>query len=135
MKNTNNRSNIKNSNKLRQEFELRLEKVTISLIMFCKNKVMSGDFRIIQGQVVRSISSIGANCFEARAASSKKDYIRFFCYSLKSANETKYWLKIIEECYCPQQFIKELQMIRKEVTEISSILAASILTMKGKRRI
>ena len=82
-------------------------------------------------QLIRSCTSIGANIVEARASSSKRDYIRFFEIALKSANETKYWLILIEEV--APQYKKEVEDLLKEITEISNIIASGILTMKGKK--
>ena len=80
---------------------------------------------------MRSGTSIGANYFEARAANSKNDFINFFNHSLKSANESKFWLEIlIDANKCNLQIAKNLL---NEATEIANILASSILTMKGKK--
>lgn len=48
-------------------------------------------------QLLRSAISIGANVVEGRAGSSKKDWLKFMHISLKSANETKYWLCLIRD--------------------------------------
>lgn len=45
---------------------------------------------VITDQLLRAATSIGANIVEAQAASSKKDFINFLNYALKSANETKF---------------------------------------------
>lgn len=47
---------------------------------------------IIEDQIIRSATSIGANLIEARASSSRLEYKKFYEIALKSANETKYWL-------------------------------------------
>jgi four helix bundle protein len=47
---------------------------------------------IITDQLFRSVTSIGANLVEAKSASSKKDFIKYYEIALKSANESKYWL-------------------------------------------
>ena len=86
--------------------------------------------KVITEQLLRSGTSIGANYFEARAASSKNDFINFFTHSLKSANESKFWLETlmdVEKCD-----IIKAEVLLKETTELANILAASILTLKGK---
>jgi four helix bundle protein len=88
---------------------------------------------IISDQLLRSATSIGANIFEAKSASSKKDFIRFFEFALKSANETKYWLGILREIV--SEDVTEINNILREVEEISKIVAASVLTMKGKNKV
>ena len=49
----------------------------------------------IQNQLIRSVSSIGANYSEAQDASSKKDFINKIYIAKKEAAETIYWLKLI----------------------------------------
>jgi four helix bundle protein len=53
--------------------------------------------QIISKQLLRSGTSIGANYIEAQGSSSKKDFTNFFHHSLKSANESKFWLAIIRD--------------------------------------
>lgn len=81
-KNTNKKS--KNDIKARAYyFALKI----IDLVDNLPNQISS---RVISDQLLRSTTSIGANIIEAQAASSKKDFINFLSYSLKSANETKF---------------------------------------------
>lgn len=82
-------------------------------------------------QLTRSSTSVGANVFEAKSASSRKDYIRYFEIALKSSNETKYWLIIIGKYSL--QFQEETRELYKEAYEISNIIGASVLTLKGKK--
>lgn len=51
-------------------------------------------FAIIN-QILRSGTSIGANVHEGKSGSSERELVRYLSISLKSANETEYWLKII----------------------------------------
>ena len=67
---------------------------------------------------------------EAGSASSKKDYINFYSYALKSANETIYWLNLINELISSTKSI-ELLLIESE--EFCKILASSIITMKKSK--
>jgi four helix bundle protein len=84
---------------------------------------------------MRSGTRIGANYFEAEAASSKKDYQNFFNHSLKSANESKFWLAILKDAnLIPTNLINECNWLLQETKELANIFASSILTMKGKRK-
>ncbi len=89
-------------------------------------------FWSISDQLLRSATSIGANIIEARASSSKKDFIKFYEIALKSANETIYWLEIIIEIV-PKNLLDKLKILQKETDELAKIVAASILTMKNKK--
>jgi len=79
---------------------------------------------------MRSATSIGANVIEARSASSKKDFIRYYEIALKSANETAYWLGLMKDALNVQG--SEVDHLTKEADELSRILAASLLTMKNR---
>lgn len=52
---------------------------------------------VISDQLLRAVTSIGANIIEAQAASSKRDFTNFINHGLKSANETKFWLALSKE--------------------------------------
>ena len=82
-------------------------------------------------QLIRSSTSIGANITEAQAASSKKDFTNFLNHSLKSANETKFWLAILQEIRDNKK--KDINILLSEVKEISNILGASIITLRSRR--
>lgn len=115
----------------KQEFEKRIYSFILRLIKFIDSLSNDRTSHIIINQLMRSGTSIGANYFEARGASSKSDFSNFFSYCLKSANETKFWLSIlIDAKKCNIQDANELL---KEVSEIANIFASSILTMKGRK--
>ena len=86
---------------------------------------------ILINQLVRAATSIGANIIEAKAASSKRDFGRFYDIALKSANETKYWLCLLRDgMNVPPSTIAPLL---QEAKEISNILGASLITLRKKR--
>lgn len=85
----------------------------------------------IAKQLIRSATSIGANVIEAQAASSKRDFVNFLNYALKSSNETKFWLGLLGETRGHKDLISPLLT---ETQAFSRILGASILTAKGKRQ-
>ena len=91
-----------------------------------------GDYigRTLGKQLLRSATSIGANIVEAQAASSKRDFINFYGYALKSANESKFWLGLLKDTGKASE--ETAGVLLKETHELSNILASSILTMKGK---
>ena len=121
-------------NEKKKEFKLRIYKYILRLVKFLSTLPNVPVIREIVSQVMRSGTSIGANYFEAQSACSKKDYINFFSYSLKSANETKFWLAIlIDGRLAPKNLQKECEWLLKETIEIANIFASSIITLKGKR--
>ena len=119
------------NSKFKIDFYKRLIKFSLEIISFSndlkKNKIL---WSIID-QLVRSATSIGANIIEAKASSSKLDFLKYFQIALKSANETKYWLILIKES--SPLFREKSDKLLKETDEISKIIGSAILTMKGKK--
>ncbi|MBI2851364.1 MAG: four helix bundle protein [Chloroflexi bacterium] len=58
-------------------------------------------------------------------------WIPLFEIALKSANETTYWLGLLEDALAIQG--SKMTYLLSETDEISRIIAASLLTMKNKR--
>lgn len=86
---------------------------------------------ILAKQLIKSATSIGANIVEAQASSSRRDFTNFISYALKSANETKYWLGLLGDSEKIDSNIAS--QLLTEATELSNLLGASILSLKGKR--
>jgi four helix bundle protein len=89
--------------------------------------------QVIANQLLRSATSIGANIVEAKGSSSKRDFANFFSYSLKSANETIYWLGLLKDARKVDG--PEMMFLIDETEQIAKMLGASLLTLKGKREI
>ena len=120
---------------LREEFKKRLYAYIIRVVRFLTTLPKDVVIREITSQLMRSGTSIGANYFEAQSASSRKDYQNYFTHSLKSTNESKFWLNILLDCQLvPQETVAECKWILQETDELSKIFASSILTMKGQRK-
>jgi len=117
--------------KFKSEFKKRLYTWVLRLIKFIDKLPKDSVCNVIGKQLLRSGTSILANYVEANSASSKKDFINFFTYSLKSANESKVWLSLLRDTGKGEQI--NLNWILDELIEIANILASSILTMKGKK--
>jgi len=82
--------------KFKKDFINRLIKFSIKVLKLSEKARGKRVLWSITDQLIRNATSIGANVIEAKASSSKKDYIHFFEIALKSANETIYWLIILE---------------------------------------
>jgi four helix bundle protein len=117
--------------KFKNEFKKRLYNWVLRLIRFIDKLPKDSVCNIIGKQLLRSGTSILANYIEANSASSKKDFINFFTYSLKSANESKMWLILLKDTN--KGDLDELNWLLNELTEIANIFASSILTLKGKK--
>lgn len=83
---------------------------------------------VIGKQLLRSSMSVGANISEARSSSTRKDFVNFLTHSLKSANESIFWLRLLQDSEKADQ--AGLLPLIREVDEIARILGASIITLK-----
>lgn len=79
---------------------------------------------IIINQIMRSVTSIGANDQEADGSTSRKDFIH--CYTLvrKEAKETYFWLRLISEIN--PQLKKRMEGLLQENNEIIAIVSSII---------
>lgn len=115
----------------KQEFQRRTYRFALDIIGFVEALPKGQVSHIIGDQLLRSATSVGANIVEAQAASSRKDYTNFFAYALKSANETKFWLSLLHDADKADQ--QAVAGLLQEADEIAKVLAASILTLRGRR--
>jgi four helix bundle protein len=76
----------------------------------------------VSDQIFRSGSSIGANLFEAQNAQSRKDFIHKCKIAAKEADETYYWLLVLEMI----GFEKEAEQLETPLDEVSKILNSII---------
>lgn len=106
----------------------RLFKFAIAIIKMASKlpKVPAG--YEIASQIIRSGTSIGANCEEAQGAASRKDFLNKINVSLKEARETYYWLRIIRAVGLTNS--EELEGLLIEANEIVAILTSSVRTTK-----
>ena len=117
--------------KFKTELKRKIYNWILRLIKFLDGLPKDTITRRIIDQLFRSGGSIGANYVEAQASSSKKDFVNFLHYSLKSANESKFWLAVLRDTNRGKH--NEINLLLDELIEIANILGASILTAKGKR--
>ena len=71
----------------------RTKKFAVRIIKVCvwlEDK--SNVSRTLANQLLKSGTSIGANCSEAKSAQSTRDFISKYEIALKEARETLYWL-------------------------------------------
>jgi four helix bundle protein len=67
----------------------------VEIVNYCDKLKENKDFELAS-QLLKSGTSIGANTREAQRGVSKKDFKNKFGIALKEADETKYWLEILQ---------------------------------------
>ena len=84
----------------------------------------------LSNQILRSGTSIGANIREAKFAQSNLDFISKMSISLKEANETLYWLELLNKTGYLND--TEYESIYNDGKEMLKMLQSTVLTCKAK---
>ncbi|MCL5010950.1 MAG: four helix bundle protein [Patescibacteria group bacterium] len=113
------------------DLKTRVYKFSLVVIRFLGEIQPSQINRIITNQLLRSAIYNVSEIIEAQAASSKNDFKNFMNHSLKSANETKYWLFLLRDAELVENM--KIESLIREATELSKILGASMLRLKGRK--
>ncbi len=114
-----------------EELKKRSKKFAVEIInlidLLPPNK--TGD--VIGKQLMRSATSVGANYRAACKAKSRADFICKINIVEEEADESQYWLEIIQEL----QLLPDAQCVRllREAQELSAIFAASATSAKRNR--
>ena len=120
------------NSKPKTDLKRRAYKYSIGMIEFLDTLPKDTSSQVIAKQLLRSATSIGANIVEAKGASSKRDFTNFFSHSLKSANESLYWLGLLRDAKKINS--ARLEYLLNETKELANMLGSSILTLKGKNK-
>ena len=83
---------------------------------------------ILSKQLLRSGTSIGANCREAARGQSKADFVAKMNIALKEADETAYWLELLYATDFVTQV--QFQSIYNDAEDLIKLLVSIIKTAK-----
>ncbi|MCF6341436.1 MAG: four helix bundle protein [Bacteroidales bacterium] len=100
----------------------RTKKLAVDIILFCDSLKKCKATSIVTYQLVKSSSSTGANYRAACRARSKSEFFSKICIVVEEADESEYWLEIIDEANLSNE-IEELVRLCKEANEITKIMA------------
>lgn len=83
---------------------------------------------VLSKQILRSGTAIGALVREGEFAQSKSDFINKLSIALKEANETEYWILLLQEA----KLIKDelADSLQSDCKELIAMLVASVKTAK-----
>ena len=89
-------------------------------------------FSMILGkQVLRSATSVGANYRAACRAKSRKDFINNLKIVEEEADETLFWLEMIEETGIFSH--GKLESLKTETNEVISMIVTSLKTLRSNQ--
>ena len=102
-------------------------KFALRIVRLSRHLKSNREFELSR-QVIRSGTSVGALVREVEFAQSKADFINKLSIALKEANETEYWLDLLNDGeYISAQMHKS---IKPDIEEIIKLLISSIKTSK-----
>ena len=104
-------------NKSQLPIKDRSFKFAVEIVKFC-NRLKEHRQYEISNQLIRSGTSIGANLREASNGYSKKDFIYKISIAQKEADETIYWLEILNEVMNES----EVESLKNEATQLLKII-------------
>src|SRR5688500_7102126 len=84
--------------------------------------------RCLVDQLLKAGTAVGANLEEAKAGSSKRDFIRYVEIALREARETSYWLRICAALELAPR--GELGALRDESDHVARSLGAIAVSSK-----
>jgi four helix bundle protein len=115
----------------KHEFKNRLYVFTLDLLKNVEKIPTDLVSKNLCNQLIRSGTSVLANYIEGQSASTRKELTNYLNISLKSANESKVWLSLLKDMKKLDAEVYE--SLIDELTQLSKILAASILSLKKEK--
>ena len=117
--------------KLKNDVKARAFVLSLNVIEMCDHLPNKKAVWVITDQLLRSSMSIGANITEAKSASSRLDFKKFYEIALKSAHESMYWLSLLKMSKLGKS--DTIDPLLGEIDEISKMLGKSVITLKSKK--
>lgn len=113
-----------------EELKIRTKKFSLRIIDVVEKLPNSISGRTVANQIVRSGTSVGANYRAVCRARSDKEFISKMGVVIEEADETLFWLEIMQE----KKWIdhSELNLIWKEGNELTAIFVSTIKKIKSR---
>ena len=106
----------------KNDLETRTKALAIAVIRFVSAGKPSPAMQIVSRQLMRSATSVGANCREASRAESRRDVTHKIALAEKECAEMQYWLEICSAVNLGSQ--AGLKHLFAEATEVLAILVS-----------
>jgi len=121
-------TNFQSTNKTNmKKFDIhdRIFRFVIEVLELIKYIPQTVENKIIINQLVRSVTSVGANDQEADGVSSRKDFMHCYTIVRKELKETRYWLSILSELdnKLKSKFSNSIRENNELIKIISSIIS------------
>jgi four helix bundle protein len=102
------------------ELKKRTQRFAVDIIKFVETLPSNRSLNVLVNQLLRSSSSVGANYRSACKRKSTADFINKIIISEEEADESIYWLELMEESGLVNN--NSLLTLKKEATELTAFL-------------
>ena len=121
------------SGKYKVDLKERLLDFAIHIIKFISTIPSRKEFEVIKYQLSRSATSIGAN-YEESQTSTFNEFLHKVKIALREANESSYWLKIIDALnIADKDQVKTLLIESQEIGKILGSIAVKVDNMRKEK--
>ena len=120
---------MKDKNKI-YDLKERTFQLSLNIIYFARKIPFNSIDNIIIKQLVRSITSIGANYEEADEAYPKPDFFYKIGIAKKEAKESKYWLSLIKASFKLEN--KDIELCNNFIKETIELTKISNSILKNR---
>jgi four helix bundle protein len=113
------------------EMKKRTKSFALRVIELVESLPRNRVTEVIGRQLLRAATSVGANYRAACRAKSRADFISKMGTVEEEVDETSYWIELLEES--GKVKTQQLDALKREADELTSIIVASINTAKQSR--
>lgn len=103
----------------------RIFKFSVCVLKFVEKLPRNYTNQVISAQLIRSVTSMGANSQEADGTNTRKDFIHCFTTVRKESKESVYWLRLIANLN--PNLSDEVQPIIQEGKEVVLVVSSIIV--------
>jgi len=114
-----------------KDLQMRTKKFALSIIKMVVHLPNNRVGWTFTDQIVRSSTSVAANYRAVCRSKSDRDFISKMGTVIEEADETLFWLEMIEESKITDNLI-EIDHLKIEANELISIFVSSIKTIKNR---
>ncbi|EAZ80764.1 four helix bundle protein [Algoriphagus machipongonensis] len=115
-----------------QALKDRTKKFAIDVWYLCSKIPQTREFNNYVNQLLRCSSSVAANYRAAMRAKSNADFIYKLKIVEEEADESQFFLEILEKISSKQDLRLEIERLIKESDELIAIVVASLKTARSK---
>jgi four helix bundle protein len=108
----------------------RTKRFALDVVGYCSALPNRPELRVISGQLMRSGTSVGANCRATCRSKSKADFINMLSIVEEEADESGYWFELLEQLAVNNS--SELTRLKNEASQLVAIMVQSKKTARSR---